>query len=154
MTTLTRQLGKRRDDAYWRGCLENEDRRYRELMVRYDQKTGDLAAAQLKYQQLKERVVRKATQAGHRVSGSIQPPAAQPAASAFQSLDTLFAIDALAGSAGAGPQRSLAPEGSFTSRPPLSGQRRRREEHEQQPRQEEEERERVRGAGRSSVLSS
>ena len=123
--------------------METEARRYQELMVRHEQKVGELGAAQLKYEQLKERVRRKAAQAGPRVSGSVQAPAARSGGSTF-SLDTFVAVGALAGSAGAGPQRSVAPAASVTSRPPLSGQRRRREEEEQQqdqPRQDEDARE-------------
>ena len=54
VATLTRQLGERPDESYWRGCVETEGRRYHELMVRYEQKAEELGAAQLKYSQLKE----------------------------------------------------------------------------------------------------
>ena len=132
IATLTQQLGERSDDRYWRGCLETEGRRYQDLMVQYTQKTSELGAAQLKYEQLKERVRRKAAQVGARSAGPAQPSVGRPGASSFVSLDTIEVVGPLG--SGAMPQRSAAPEGSFTSRPPLSGQRRRLEDS---PRPEE-----------------
>ena len=95
-----------------------------------------MVTTQLKYEQLKERVRRKAAQAGPRASGSVQAPVARSGGATF-SLDTIEAIGPLTEQGGAGPQRSGAPEVSVTSRPPLSGQRRRRVEEEQQPQQDE-----------------
>ena len=138
VATLTQQLGERPDDRFWRISLETEARRYQELMVRHEQKLGELGAAQLKYQLLKDRVLKKAAQVGQRGSASVPPPMAQPEGSIYGSLNTLVVLGALADSTGAAPQRSAAPEGSFTSRPPLSGQRRRREEQEQQQPQQDE----------------
>ena len=138
VATLSRQLGESPDESYWKGCMETSDRRCRETMEELRRTSSELGQVQLKYQLLKERVLKKAAQVGQRGSASAQPPMAQPEGSIYGSLNTLVVLGALADSTGAAPQRSAAPEGSFTYRPPLSGQRRRRDQQEQQQPQQDE----------------
>ena len=134
IVTLTQQLSERPGEDFWRGRLEAEDRRFHDVSDRLERRTRELAEAQLKYHQLKDRVRRKVAQVGQRGSGATQPSVGHPGVSSFISLDTIELVEPL-GDPAAIPQRSAAPEGSFTSRPPLSGQRRRFEQLE--PRQEE-----------------
>ena len=75
--------------------------------------TRELAEAQLKYQLLKDRVRRKGAQVGHGGASPAQPSVGRPGASSFISLDTIEVVGPLG--SGAMPQRSAAPEGSFTS---------------------------------------
>ena len=134
IASLTRQLGERPDDSFWRGQVESGERRCHEMTEELRRTSSELGQAQLKYYQLKERVRQKTDQVGQRASGSAQPSVGIPRQSSLFSLDTIERVEPLG--SGAMPQRSAAPEGSFTSRPPRSSQRRRLEDP-PEPRPEE-----------------
>ena len=50
IASLTQRLAERPDESFWRGRLEEGDRRYQEVMARLERKTGELGASQLKYE--------------------------------------------------------------------------------------------------------
>jgi hypothetical protein len=128
VASLSRQLGERPGDDYTKGRLDAAEERCRHFEDAYERAIRRESEVLLKYRLLKERVMRKAAQAGHRGSPA-RAPTVPPEGSIYGSLDTFMAVEALGGDgSGAGGQRSAAPETSFTSRPPRSGQRRRLEQ--------------------------
>ena len=108
IATLTQQLGERPDESFWRGWIEEGDRRYQDVSDRLVRATRELAEAQLKYQLLKDRVRRKAAQVGHGGPSPAQPSVGRPGATSFISLDTIEVVGPLG--SGAMPQRSAAPD--------------------------------------------